>query len=295
MHAVEKLKSQIEEKDSRVIIGLDPDKGWDNIVNSNGKVDKHRLFGVSTEAVMVAREYIIGVKPNIAYWTALGAEDVLGDVFRFIADEAPELVSILDAKFGDIGATQEMSALTNFNRYKSDMTTINAYMGTKSTLAPFIVPGEKDEKTPGLYEWKANHAGIVVAASSNPDAAEFQDMMVEGGLPNYVHMAMNAKKFCPGRVMAVVGATQPEKAEHIRKMEEGRDDRIIFLCPGLGPKQKGEVSKFVAVAGLDATYPVSSGIMSPEYRMGMSVKEAAAFYKGKINEELAKAGLGKTR
>ncbi len=76
-------------------------------------------------------------KPQIAFYSALGAEDELAATIRYIRERAPAALVILDAKRGDIGNTAEAYAREAFDRYGADAVTVNPYMGEDS-VRPFL-------------------------------------------------------------------------------------------------------------------------------------------------------------
>ncbi len=81
-------------------------------------------------------EYAACFKPNIAYFEALGSEGyaLLERLVARIPDEIPVL---LDAKRGDIGATQDYYAKAYFERMDVDAVTLNAFMGFDA-IEPFL-------------------------------------------------------------------------------------------------------------------------------------------------------------
>ena len=72
--------------------------------------------------------YAAAFKPNCAYFEALGSEGY-ALMERVIARVPKEVPVVLDAKRGDIGATQEYYAKGYFERMDVAAVTLNAYMG----------------------------------------------------------------------------------------------------------------------------------------------------------------------
>ena len=69
-------------------------------------------------------------KPQIAYYSAIGAEGELAMTIAFIKENYPAIPIILDAKRSDIGSTARMYAREAFERYGADAVTVNPYMGS---------------------------------------------------------------------------------------------------------------------------------------------------------------------
>jgi len=98
-------------------------------------------------------------KPQIAFYSALGAEDQLVASIRYIRERAPAALVILDAKRNDIGNTAEAYAREAFDRYGADAVTVNPYMGEDSVL-PFLA--------------RPDRGAILLCRTSNPGARDFR-------------------------------------------------------------------------------------------------------------------------
>ena len=93
-------------------------------------------------------------------WKGLAA---LRDTTAYIRKTAPDAVLLADVKRGDIDSTSVKYAEAMFDYWGFDAVTVNGYMGGES-LSPFFNYADK-----GVF---------VVCRSSNPGAAEFQDIIV---------------------------------------------------------------------------------------------------------------------
>jgi len=167
------------------------------------------------------------VKANLAFFEAFGAEGlaVLERVRRVIPDDVP---FIADAKRGDIGTTAARQAVALFDRLGADAITANPYLGSEA-IAPLL------ERTDRFV--------YVLCRTSNPGAAELQDLVVEGTPdgaarePLFLRVARRATGWGPGGTVGlVVGATAPGEMASIRRTAPG----LAFLVPGVGA-QGGEV------------------------------------------------------
>ena len=105
-------------------------------------------------------------KPNCAFFEAAGAAG-LGVLREVIAHVPAGIPVILDAKRGDIADTAEAYARAAFDELGAHAVTVSPYLGGEA-LVPFL-------RRPG-------RGVFVLCRTSNPGAAEFQDLdTVSGG------------------------------------------------------------------------------------------------------------------
>lgn len=284
-----------------VCVGLDSE--FDKIPVSARQPGNER--DVSIENTIVAfnraivdatQDLVCAYKPNIAFYEAHGDEG-LGALHRTIMDIhaiAPDIPVILDAKRADIGNTNNGYVQMAFNFMNADAITVHPYLGATS-LKPFLSQSGK--------------MVFVLCRTSNPDAGEFQDLLVQAqvNLPldplAPVNLPLTEPKFLPlyqyvARRVAqweaeadlglVVGATYPEELRIVREIAPN----LTLLIPGIG-KQGGDLEKSV-LAGRNATgtgfiINVSSGIIFAS--SGADFADAAraklVWYTDEINRILA--------
>jgi len=161
-------------------------------------------------------DVVCAFKPQIAHFSALGAEDQLLEIIEYIKSNYPSVPVILDAKRGDIGSTAEYYASEAFDRYQADAVTVNPYLGIDS-VTPFT-----NYKDKGV---------ILLCRTSNPGAAMIQDLEVQG-MPLYQKVAELTRDEWNehGNCALVVGATWPEQMSKVREIV----GEIPFLVPGVG-------------------------------------------------------------
>jgi orotidine-5'-phosphate decarboxylase len=159
------------------------------------------------------------VKPQSAFFEALGPAGF--QALHHILRRAKELglVTILDAKRGDIASTAEAYATAAFDQFDADALTVNPYLG-RDAIEPFLNRARKDGR--GLF---------VLVRTSNPGAGLFQDLNCEGK-PLYQHVAAAVREWNAGRgdVGAIVGATHPSELKLLRQLLPDE----WFLIPGYG-------------------------------------------------------------
>ena len=225
----ERLALAHETSGSLICIGLDPDL---NKLPSDLGDTPMRLHQFDRRVIDATADMAAAYKPQIAFYSALGAEEQLALTIRYIRERAPAALVILDAKRGDIGNTAEAYAREAFDRYGADAVTVNPYMGEDS-VRPFLA--------------RKDRGALVLCRTSNPGGKDFQNLMLEG-LPLYRHVARRAtgpwNEF--GNVMLVVGATVPKEMADLRAAHPN----VTFLVPGIGA-QGGDLQATLA-AGLDA-------------------------------------------
>jgi orotidine-5'-phosphate decarboxylase len=165
-------------------------------------------------------------KPQFAHFAAERAEAQLMASIAYIKSRYPDIPVILDSKRGDIGSTASMYAREAFEHYGADAVTVNPYMGS-DTVLPFAEHAEK-----GV---------ILLCRTSNPSAAEFQNLMIEGE-PLYIHVARRAQQHWNGNgnIALVVGATAADEMARIRDVAPD----LPFLVPGIGA-QGGDLAATV--------------------------------------------------
>jgi orotidine-5'-phosphate decarboxylase len=214
---------------SLVCVGLDPDPA--KLPQDLGETSEP-LYAFNRRIVDATFDIAAAYKPQIAFYSAVGAEQQLVSSIRYIRERAPAALVILDAKRGDIGNTAEAYVREAFDRYGADAVTVNPYMGEDS-VRPFLA--------------RKDRGALLLCRTSNSGAKDFQDLSFDG-LPLYRHVARHAvgRWNQHGNLMLVVGATVPREMAELRAAHP----HVPFLVPGIGA-QGGDLKATLA-AGLDA-------------------------------------------
>ncbi|MDR0975945.1 MAG: orotidine-5'-phosphate decarboxylase [Christensenellaceae bacterium] len=252
----EKLRRLIEEKNSRLILGLDPtDEEYAKVAQQGGIAEYFK------KVIDEASPYIVGIKPNLAFYEH--SEETRKAMAELIA-YANEigLSTIMDAKRGDIMDTQKAMAKADKGNFNPDIVTLHSYPGSDA-VKPFL---DANPKT----------CAYIISAMSNPSAM-VQELTVDG-IKVAAQVALDAHKWGDGRVGLVVGSTQGKTLEHIRMVEKeyGYEPSMV-LAPGLG-KQGGK-----PFADKYSVFPISSGLTKDKYLNGRGVGEAAKEWRDNIN------------
>jgi orotidine-5'-phosphate decarboxylase len=221
-----KLEAAWERSDSLLCIGLDPDPAL-------MAIDDVAAFNIAI--IEATSDLVCAYKPNVAFYEALGPERGYAALRQTLAAVPAHVVTLADAKRGDVTNTASAYAKAIFDVLGFDAATVNPYVGFDST-EPWIARPEK--------------GAFVLCRTSNPGAADLQDLPVQtegGARPLYEAVAERARSWdTHGNVGLVVGATYPDEMARIRALCPD----MPFLVPGVGA-QAGALEESVR-AGIDA-------------------------------------------
>ncbi|MCX7044949.1 MAG: orotidine-5'-phosphate decarboxylase [Candidatus Sumerlaeota bacterium] len=257
------LNAAIARTASRLCVGLDPDA-------------KHLPAGMNKDAAGM-RDYLLRVieathdlvcayKPNLAFFEAMGRQGY--DILKEILAQIPgSVLTIGDAKRGDIGNTSKCYARALFEDLKFGAATVNPLMGS-DCVEPFL-------------EFK-DRLCFLLCLTSNPGADDFL-------LPEklYLRIARKAAEWNSrhGNVGLVVGATRPEYVAEIRAAAPA----LPFLIPGVGA-QGGEIERVVQAGrddeGQGLIFNVSRAILyagTSADDFAVKAREAAMRYRDAMN------------
>ena len=224
MHFMQSLHQAWQRNHSLVCVGLDPEPAK---FPTHLRDDADAVYTFCRAIVDATADSVCAYKPQIAHFAALRAEDALERLIAHIHDAHPDIPVILDAKRGDIGSTAQHYATEAFERYRADAITLNPYLG-RDSIQPFLD--------------RADKGVILLCHTSNPGAADLQDLIVEstGGerLPLYQHLARTIARDwnANGNCALVTGATWPEQLAQVRALVGD----MPLLVPGIGA-QGGDV------------------------------------------------------
>ncbi|MEN9355157.1 MAG: hypothetical protein RL318_2482 [Fibrobacterota bacterium] len=265
---------------NNVCLGLDP--VLERIPLSGTPADVVERFCLGILDACQARGVLpAAVKPNAAYFEALGTDALARLPAINAAWKSVGVHVVLDAKRGDIGRSSGAYASAAFGPFHADTVTVAPYMG-RDSVEPFLEAQDK-------YAY-------LLLRTSNKGARDFQDLQIEGQ-PLYLHVA----KTCLGwkgseRLGFVVGATAPEELETIAAWFAQQGHSVSFLIPGVSvpgvPGGQGggidEVVRRLRAGGLDPRASLvnsSSGINYAWERDGNRIAWAQA--SAEALEELA--------
>src|ERR687884_2312545 len=175
----DRLAEAVERKRSQLVVGLDPRP---ELLPVELRGDAH--LGREHAAEAIARfcngivdavgPYVVAVKPQLAFFEALGSDGVRAfeDVCAYA--RAAELLVIADGKRGDVGSTARAYAAAYLERRDAepplaDALTVNPYLG-------------RDAAEPFLASCRRARGGIFcVLKTSNTGGGEIQDLELSDG------------------------------------------------------------------------------------------------------------------
>ncbi|HET7051480.1 MAG TPA: orotidine-5'-phosphate decarboxylase [Solirubrobacteraceae bacterium] len=295
----DRVASSVAARTSQLVLGLDPDPArlWPRAVELADRAPGDRstasraaraVAAHCSLAIEATADHCVAVKLQVACFERLGAPGWVA--LREVAQRARarRLLVIADAKRGDIDVSAKAYAQAFLgdtptvygpvDGLDADALTINPLLGIDS-LSPFVDAAR--ERRAGLF---------VLVRTSNPGAADLQDLeLVGGGTVSDRLAATVAELGTPGigaaglsDVGAVVGATAPELMQALRELMPA----AVFLLPGVGA-QGGQVEQLSAVfvpgpaGGLIAA---SRGIVDAYLKTGGDPAAAAAGEAARLRE-----------
>ncbi len=221
MSFADRLARAVHQTGTPLVVGIDP---WpDRLPGRRAGDDRTavaalaRAFGLAV--VGAAAGQVPAVKPQFAFFEALGPAGMqaLADVCA--AARQAGLLVIGDAKRGDIGTTAAAYAAATLSPdapFPCDALTVSPFLGPDS-LAPFLTVAEAHER--GLF---------VLLRTSNEGSGRWQAPVVRD-LAAWIDNT-NAARGEYGPVGAVVGATHPDEGAALRASMP----HTWFLVPGFG-------------------------------------------------------------
>jgi orotidine-5'-phosphate decarboxylase len=265
MGFLEKIVNAERTNNSLLCVGLDTDiKKLPDCI----KKSADPIYEFNSRIIEKTKDIVSAYKINVAFYEALGKSgwETLEKTLALIPKN---ILSIADAKRGDIGNTSELYARAFFEKLTFDSITVNPYLGFDS-IQPFL-----NFKDKGV---------IILALTSNKGSKDFQYLNIDGNTlyEKVVDKVLewNVNSNCA----IVVGATHPDELKKLRK----KAPALPFLIPGIGA-QGGDLEATIKYGcdknGELALINVSRGILyaSSESNFDEKAREAAIKFNEEIN------------
>jgi orotidine-5'-phosphate decarboxylase len=295
----DRVASSVAARSSQLVLGLDPDptRLWPRAIELADRAPGDRSPAARAAGAVAAHcslaieataAHCVAVKLQVACFERLGAPG--WTALREVAERARarHLLVIADAKRGDIDVTGRAYAQAFFGAtpteygpvegLDADALTVNPLLGTDS-LTPFIEAAR--ERGGGLF---------VLVRTSNPGAADIQDLeLAGGGTVSDRLAAIVAELGVAGTgaaglsdVGAVVGATASERMEALRQLMPA----AVFLLPGVGAQggQVEQLSAAFAPGPAGGLIAASRGIVDAYRKSGGDPATAAADEAARLRE-----------
>jgi orotidine-5'-phosphate decarboxylase len=237
----DRLAEAVERKRSQLLVGLDPvtellplELAGDAQLGRAEAANACERF--CRGVIDAVAQYAVGVKPQLAFFEALGADGM--HAFENVCAYARTvgLIVVADAKRGDIGSTARAYASAYLAAHDddaplADAMTVNPYLG-RDSIEPFLAACRREG------------AGIFcLVKTSNEGTADIQDFSLSDGRPLWQHVARLVAEWGEdlvgdrglSSVGAVVGATYPRAVGEARRLLP----RAVLLLPGIGAQGAG--------------------------------------------------------
>jgi orotidine-5'-phosphate decarboxylase len=279
-HFADRLAEAVERKRSQLVVGLDPRA---DLLPVELKGEAH--LGREETAAACARfccglidavaPYVVAVKPQSAFFEALGSDGVRAFEEVCAYSRAAGLQVIADAKRGDIGSTARAYAAAfleapNGDQPLADALTVNPYLG-------------RDSIDPYLGACRRHGAGIFcVVKTSNQGGAEVQDLVLSDGRPVWQQVAELVREWGDdlvgehglSAVGAVIGATHPRAVGEARRLLP----QSVLLLPGVGAQgaTPADVARAFTSGPASALVNVARDVIYAFRVSGMDWRSAAA-------------------
>jgi orotidine-5'-phosphate decarboxylase len=223
----DRLAAAVERKRSQLCVGLDPRVDLFP-VELRGEAPPDAVARFCCGIVDAVAPHAVAVKPQLAFFEALGSDGMraLEEVCAYA--RAAELLVIVDGKRADIGSTGRgyAAAYLEGDSPLGDALTVNPYLG-RDSLDPF------------LAACRRNGAGLFcLVKTSNAGGADVQDLTLSDGRTVWMQVAELVDDWGSelvganglSSVGAVVGATFPREVGEARRLMP----RAVLLLPGIG-------------------------------------------------------------
>jgi orotidine-5'-phosphate decarboxylase len=218
----DRLTEAVARKRSQLVVGLDPQPELFP-VELRGEASGDAVARFCCGIVDAVAPHAVAVKPQLAFFEALGAEGMRAFEEACEYARAAGLLVIVDGKRGDIGSTARAYAQAYLEHH--DALTVNVYLGRESV-------------EPYLQACKRTGAGIFCIVKTSNAGGDVQDLTLSDGHPLWHQVA---KLVCEwgeelvgecglSSVGAVIGATHPRSVGEARRLLP----QSVLLLPGFG-------------------------------------------------------------
>jgi orotidine-5'-phosphate decarboxylase len=286
----DRLAEAVDRKRSQLLVGLDPRPDL-LPVELRGETHVSRAAAADACArfcrglIDAVSPYVVGVKLQLAFFEALGADGVRAFEDACSYARTAGLLVVADGKRGDVGSTARAYADAYLEQHDGDEApvdalTVNPYLGSDS-IEPFIAACRRSGT--GLF---------CVVKTTNAGSADIQDLALSDGRPLWQHVALLVNQWGAGLVGerglssigAVVGATYPRAVAEARRLMP----QAILLLPGIGAQgaTPADVARAFTSGPASALVPVSRSVIYAFRVDGADWRKAAAAEAARLRGEV---------
>ena len=286
----DRLADAVDAKRSQLLVGLDPRP---ELLPVELRGETYLSRGAAADAcarfcrglIEAVAPYVVGVKLQLAFFEALGADGLRA--YEEVRDyaRAATLLVVADAKRGDIGSTARAYADAYLENGEDghlpvDALTINPYLGS-------------DSVEPLLAACRRSGAGLFcLVKTSNAGSADIQDLALSDGRRVWHQVAELVNEWGAGlvgerglsSVGAVVGATYPRAVAEARTIMP----QAVLLLPGIGAQgaTPADVARAFTSGPASALVPVSRSVIYAFRVDGADWRKAAAAEAARLRGEV---------
>ena len=237
----ERLVSRVAARESQVVLGLDPDPArlWPAAIESAGEAGSPAgraaaaVVAHCSAVIDAAGAACVAVKPQLACFERLGAAGWAALAATVEHARAAGLLVLADGKRGDIDVSAAAYAQALVGSTETPFGTVDGLGADAFTANPYMGADTLEVLSRGAGS--AGAGVFVLVRTSNPGAADVEDLPVAGGGTVWEHVAalvagLGEDDGPISDIGAVVGATAPEHIGRLRELMP----RTPFLLPGVG-------------------------------------------------------------
>jgi orotidine-5'-phosphate decarboxylase len=283
----DRVAEAVERKRSQLLVGLDPRP---DLLPVELRGDAHLGREHTAQAftrfccglVDAVAPYVVGVKPQLAFFEALGADGMRAFEEVCAYARAAELLVVADGKRGDVSSTARAYAAAYLEGQPplADALTVNPYLG-RDAVEPFLAACRRDGG--GIF---------CVLKTSNAGSAEIQDLVLSDGRPLWHEVARLVREWGEdllgehglSSVGAVVGATHPRAIGEARRALP----QSILLLPGVGAQgaAPADVARAFASGPASALVNVSRSVIYAYRDAGGDWRSAAGAEAARVRRDV---------
>jgi orotidine-5'-phosphate decarboxylase len=310
----DRLAEAVEQKRSQLLVGLDPvrdllpvELAGDAHLGRAQAADAYERF--CRGVIDAVAPYAVGVKPQVAFFEALGADGMRAFEHVCAYARMAGLLVVADAKRGDIGSTSRAYAAAYLEpaawpivRDGGPVDGVGASPDVPSagnltppladamTVSPYL---GRDSLEPLLAACRRDGAGIFcLVKTSNEGVAEIQDLELSDGRPFWQHVARLVGDWGEdlvgerglSSVGAVVGATHPRAVAEARRLLP----RAVLLLPGVGAQgaSPGDLARAFTSGPASAVVAASRSVLYAFRAADGDWRSAAAAEAARLRGEI---------
>jgi orotidine-5'-phosphate decarboxylase len=286
----DRVAEAVERKRSQLLVGLDPRP---DLLPVELRGDAHLGREHAADAfarfcrglVDAVAPYVVGVKPQLAFFEALGADGMRAFEEVCAYARSAELLVVADGKRGDVSSTARAYAAAYLERAEerpplADALTVNPYLG-RDAVEPFLAACRRDGG--GIF---------CVLKTSNAGSADVQDLVLSDGRPLWHEVARLVREWGEdlvgehglSSVGVVVGATHPRAIGEARRALP----QSILLLPGVGAQgaTPADVARAFASGPASALVNVSRSVIYAYRVEGGDWRSAAGAEAARVRRDV---------